>query len=795
MILRKILLTFIFTILTMPIFYAQTGEIAGDVKEKDSKQPLIGASVVVNGTNYGASTDINGYYRIINIPVGIYNVTISYVGYETVIQTDVIVKSGKNVRLNAELKWKQIENEEVVVVTGYFNKLEDSPISSHSLNNEEIRRSPGTREDVSRMLQNFPGVNFTSDDRNDLVIRGGSPVEVQFLVDNIEIPNPNHFGTQGATGGPIGMINTEFIEKANFYSGGFTSGYGSKLSGVMDINLRNGSKDNFGGKVDLNFGGTGFYLEAPFGDNKGSYLISAHRSFLELFKDILDFGGTPVYTNTQGKINYNFNPSQQISFLWLGGDDMIDIDYDLEVDDFETGKIDTNYYNNVKFRSRQLTVGSNLKSFWSNNFYTQLTASHTYSKFKTDIHSIDLVGFHNYGSGELSGKQEINNNLSFSNISTEQVSNIKLDASWIFNKTMMFTWGGYIKRNMFNYKILYVPPHPEKPNEYGQVEQSWGSAINYKSVDKYGGFINLKQNLFDLFTINAGLRVDRFDLINEISFSPRFTLLYDISNNLSLHAGYGKYYQNPEYIWITTSEENKFNLNDMRSDHYIVGLNYLITPGLRLLLEAYYKNYFEYPVASETGYEMISMANSGAEYGVNLLTQKLISAGKGYSKGIDIMFHQKMTDSYYGILSYSYSKTENKALDNILRPGAFDNRNVLNIVLGYQFSKEDELSLKFKYAGGRPYTPFEMNKSIETGEGVLDLNRINTERYDDYQRLDLRYDERFFFKWGTLTTYISIENILGKKNVLNHYWNGAKRKTDFTYQTTMFFVGGVSLEF
>jgi hypothetical protein len=757
-----------------PVLYAQKGKIEGNVYEKDSKQPLIGVNVIVGGTNFGSSTDINGYYQITNIPVGVYQITFSSVGYKTITKTDIVIKSGKTISVKAELQWKPVENEEILVTTGYFEKIEDSPISSQSLNNEEIRRSPGSREDVSRMLQNLPGVNLTSDDRNDLVIRGGSPVEVQFLMDNIEIPNPNHFGTQGATGGPIGMINTEFIEKVNFYSGGFTSGYGNKLSGVMDIHLRNGNKENFGGKLDLNFGGAGFYIEGPFADKKGSYLISAHRSFLDFFENVLDAGGIPVYTNTQGKLTYDFNSSQQISFLWLGGDDRIDTDYDLETDDFEIGKIDTNFYQDVKFKSRQLTVGSSLRSIWSENFYTLFTVSHTYSKYTTEVLSIDVQGFHQDGLGELSGKEETKNHLSYSNISTEQISNIKLDADYIINKTTMFTMGGYLKRNMFNHRIRYIPPHPDIPNEYGQQPQSWNINVNYKSLDKFGGFINLKQNLFNRLTINAGVRVDNYDLINETSYSPRVTLLFDVSENLSIHGGYGKYYQNPEFI---------------------VGLNYLISPSLRLTFEGYYKKYFGYPVAEEGGYEMISLANCGAEYGNYMTTQKLISKGTGYAKGIDFMLQQKMSDSFYGMLSYSFSKTEHQALDGVLRTGAFDNRNVVNIVLGYQFTKENEFSLKFKYAGGRPYTPFDINKSIASGDEVLDLNKINSERYDDYLRLDLRYDERFFFNWGTLISYVSIENILGRKNILTHYWNRAKRKPDFYYQTKMFFVGGISLEF
>jgi len=673
--------------------------------------------------------------------------------------------------------------------------LEDSPISSQSLNNEEVRRSPGSKEDVSRMIQNLPGVNPTSDDRNDLVIRGGSPVEVQFLLDNVEVPNPNHFGTQGGTGGPIGMINNEFIEKVNFYSGGFTSGYGNKLSGVMEINLREGNKQKFGGKLDLNFGGAGAYLEGPFASGKGSYLISAHRSFLDLFDGLLDYGGVPIYSNTQGKINYNLSPNHEISFLWIGGDDKINIEYDLVRKDFLINQIDTNYYQNVDLRARQLTVGSNLKSIWNNNFHTILTASHSYNKYTSDVFEVDVMGIHSSEYKKLLEKEEIANRLSYSNSSIEQISQLKFAANLILDKRLMFTTGAYVKRNSFDHNIKYIPPHPNKVDQFGQLPRSWDINADINSAYKYGGYLNLKTNIFNFLTINAGGRIDHFDIINSTSFSPRFTLLMDITKNLSLHSGYGRYYQNPEFIWITSHINNRKKLKDLRSDHVIVGLNYLLNPDLKLSFEVYYKKYLDYTVADEIGYEMISMANSGASYGANLYTQELTSKGEGFAKGLDFMLQQKMTKSIYGLLSYSYSKTEHKALDGISRPGGFDSRNVINLIFGYKLDKGNEISLKIKYADGRPYTPFDLNKSTEAGDGILDLENINSKRYEDYIRLDLRYDRREFYDWGTIIWYVSVENVFDQKNVLNHYWNRAQSKTNFNYQTGRFLIGGCSFEF
>lgn len=242
--------------------WAQTGEIRGTVAEKQTRQPLAGVNIVLQGTRMGGATDDNGNYRIANVPAGIYTVMYSMIGYEKQIVTDVLVNSNQTTYKNVSLRQSYLESEEEVTVTAYsyFTKEEDIPVSYRNLHYEEVRRSPGAREDVGRMVQNLPGVSPSTDDRNDLIIRGGSPSEVLYMVDNIEIPNPNHFPTQGATGGPISMINSQFIEDVNFMAGGFPAKYGHKLSGVLDINYRNGNRKGYDGKFDLSFAGLGMNM-------------------------------------------------------------------------------------------------------------------------------------------------------------------------------------------------------------------------------------------------------------------------------------------------------------------------------------------------------------------------------------------------------------------------------------------------------------------------------------------------------------------------------------------------------
>ena len=405
--------------------YAQVGEIQGRILQKDNLQPLAGVNVEIQDTTMGAATDMDGYYKIEKIPVGLYTLKITYVGFETQIIPNITVKTNKPAYVNTELSVQAIESEAITVSTGYFEQIEDAPVSVQSLSYEEVRRAAGSSEDVSRMLQNFAGVNLTSDDRNDLVIRGGSPTEVLYTIDQIEIPNPNHFGTQGATGGPITMINNEFIDKVQFMSGAFNATYGHKLSGSMDIQMREGNRSGYNGKLDLGIGGAGGFIEGPLNNGKGSFLFGVHRSYLDLFKDMYDYGGVPVYSNAQGKVVYDFNNNHKFAFLFIGGNDYIDMEHEVDTDDYQIGQRDTVAYSDIDFRSRQYTVGWTLRSIWTNNFYTYLIASHSYNRFYTDVNQVDMAGIHIDGKNKLTDKTKILENDNYDNTSVEQVRTIK----------------------------------------------------------------------------------------------------------------------------------------------------------------------------------------------------------------------------------------------------------------------------------------------------------------------------------------------------------------------------------
>jgi len=738
----QLMVTILILLATRTSMQAQTGSLRGTVRDQDTQQPLIGVNVLLQGSQRGAATDTSGNYLIESIPVGGYTLRFAYMGYTSKIIPDVIIKSGKINYVNTEMTWDVLQGEQITVTTSYFEAADDAPVSLQMLSQEEVRRSPGSREDVSRMLQNLAGVNPSSDDRNDLIVRGGSPTEVLYQIDDIEIPNPNHFGTQGATGGPVSMVNNEFIENVSFMAGGFPADYAHKASAVIDIRFREGNRREYNGKVDLNFAGAGGYVEGPL-YGRGSFLVGLHRSFLDIVEGNLNYGGVPIYSNFQGKVVYDFNANHQLSLLWIGGDDRIDMEYETDADDFVVGRQDTVDYSTTIFRSRQLTVGTNLRSLWSKNFYTNWVISHSFNHFYVDVNYFDVAATRLANSDALQGETEITNINLFDNTSNESVSSMKFLGNWFPAKSKTLTFGTYLNWYRFDHKMQFVPANPDEINSYGQKNNRGEVNLTQSWTPKSGAFMNYKQRFWHRLVANLGLRYDYFKRLDTHSLSPRFSLFYDVTDRLTLQTGFGRYFQSPELVNISADPSNRENLRDFSCDHWVAGLSYLLTPSTRLTLEVYHKQYDHYPVLADSGYEMLSLANSGADYGGNYLN-RLTAAGEGRADGIELMLQKKLAEKLYGLVSYSYSEIKHQARDGVLRNGAFDNRQVFNLVLGYRLNKSWEFSTKWRYAGGTPYTPYDRAASIAANDGRLDLSRINAERLDSYHRLDLRFDHRTF---------------------------------------------------
>ena len=384
--LKLIILLFIIINFSNTI-YAQKGSLQGKIIDTVTKEPLVGVNIIIKGTKSGTITNEQGEYIFSLFDAGIYTLNFRMMGYELKVMTDVLIRSNRTTNLNIKMKQQVVELSEEITVTAssYFEKENNAPISVRTLTHEEIRRTPGVRGDINRMVQTMPGVTpATESNRNDLFVRGGSPSEVLYTLDNIEIPNPNHFPTQGGSGGVLSLINNEVVEEIKFISGGFPAQYGDKVSAVIGMKYIEGSYDKFGGKLALNFGGLGGHFEGTINNGKGSWLCAMHHSYLELLEGILDIGGVPIYTNFQTKIVYNFSKDLKLSIIGIGGIDKINIEEKPEADDYKPGIQYISEFEVTNFKSNQFTVGINLKRIWNSNLFSHFTISHSVLNFNID---------------------------------------------------------------------------------------------------------------------------------------------------------------------------------------------------------------------------------------------------------------------------------------------------------------------------------------------------------------------------------------------------------------------------
>lgn len=759
-------LIFIFSfVLSLNLLAQENGSITGLVLDKETQGPINEALVQIVNTEFKTATNSAGRFEFKDIPLGNYEIRVSGLGYETFVQTDIVVLSSRPAYTDIQLTISNITTEQIDVEGKYFQKSTDVSTSSYNLDFEEIRRTPGAVEDISRMVQVMPGVSPANDQRNDLIVRGGSPAENLTMIDGIEIPNVNHYPTQGSSSGPIGMINVKFINDVNFSTGGFSARYGDKLSSVMDIRFREGYRKKFLTDINLSTAGFGGIFEGPLFSRKGSFLISVRKSYLNLIKGAIRLAAVPDYWDFNLKTVYDFSRNTKLTFTGVGGIDKIT--FEGEASDVS----DDNPYGKAKGNQEQFTAGFNLKNLFKKGYVqTVLANSTSFSNIENHDLRTDAMKFY-YDSYEtdLNLKSEVFYQINSSN-------NIIIGGS-----------GRYIK---VKNETFYVAD----TTAFGDTIPE--TNVNVKdSYQKASGFTQYTLKLFkNRLILNAGLRVDYFSGINNsAAVSPRFGMSCNIFSSTNISASTGIFRQSPEYLWLTSDIRNK-NLEFIKADHFVLGLEHLFTPELRFSIEAYYKNYSNYPVS--TLVPTYVLIGAGTENGPNLLFGEAVSKGKGYSKGIDISVHKKLTgNGIYGMINYSLSESKVEGLAGGLRPGSFDYRHNLTIIAGYQLANDWLIGLKFRYTTGRPFTPFDPVLSTYAGRGVSDFNNFNGTRFKDYNRLDLRVDKKWNFKGLSIVSYIELQNVFNTENVYQYFWNEYKNEQGTIYQWKFLPVGGFSIQF
>ncbi len=740
---------------------SEPGTISGQVREANTLIPLVSANVLILGTDLGAATDANGNFIIKNIPPNVYQLRASIIGYRSQIKTDIIVQPGKLTQVNFDLLQETIEIENVVVKADYFTKDLLQPISIKKFSYEEIRRSPGGFEDVVRALSVLPGVAQADAGRNDLIVRGGAPSENLYIIDGIEIPNINHFGTQGSTGGPLSYINLDFVRESSFSTGGFPVIYGDKLSSVLRIDLRQGRDDRLGGKATISATQFGLNLEGPGLNENSSFIFSARRSYLDFIFKSAGFGFVPEYYDLFTKYDYKIDNKNSISFLFIGAFDNVKFFNDTPDKIFSNSRI-------LGTDQIQYVTGITYKRLINNGFM-QFTINRNF----TDFNSIQ--------------KDTLLNPI-FKNISREQENNIKFDIVYKLSPTTELNFGASTKLIKFRSDILFP-----------FFLTSFGDTLSITSLDKSKQFLksatyfNINFTVFKKLITNFGFRFDYFDAISEKFYvSPRFSISYPISYTMNLNFSTGVYHQSPSYIWLIADESNK-TLKNIRAHQYILGVDHQLNEDALLKVEGFIKNYFNYPTSKIRPY--LVLANTGAGFSgsddnySSFGLEPLVSHGSGLSRGIELSVQKKLSNTpYYGLLSLTLSQTDFTSLDGIKRSGAYDQNLIFNLSGGYKINKHWEVSTKFRFASGRPFTPFQ-------NDGSQLVSEYNSRRLKSIHSLDFRVDRRWIFKSWTLITYLDIQNIYNQKNLTGIRWNKQKNTIEESSSIGILPSVGISAEF
>lgn len=718
--------------------------VTGRVYNKLNNQSLEGANVLVVGTSRGATTDEDGQYRISGLEPGVYTLKVSYLGFKERKISDIEITKARVRSLDIGLTEASIETEEVNIEASSFEKDASSPVSKQSISEETIRRNPGANQDISNAVASFPGVASTPSFRNDLIIRGGAPNENSFYIDGIEVPNINHFATQGATGGPVGMINVDFIRSVDFYTGAFPANRANALSGVLDFQFRDGRTEDAGFRATVGASEVGASLSGSIGKDF-SYIVSARRSYLQFLFDQIGLPFLPTYNDANYKFKYRIDNNNFITLLGIGAIDNFELNTD--EDDTESQRYQLN---NLPVNEQwNYTTGAKYTHFTDNGFYNL-----TVSRYHLNNTAVQYDDYEEQEQKILDySSNEIENQFRLEKIT--RTNGFKL------------TYGGNYAYTQFSNNTL------RNIQRNGTViEEDFSSDL---SLNRWGLFGQVNRGFFnDRLSLSFGIRTYAMDYSDETrnpldQLSPRFSASYALTPKLSANFNTGLYHQKPPYTVMSYQNDqgelvNKNNgLKYISSKHLVGGFSYLTDFNTKFSLEGFYKQYDNYPLLLDDG---ISLANRGGDFGV-VGNAPADASSEGRAYGAELLAQQKFYKGFYGVLAYTLVWSEFTNESGNYTPSSWDNRNIVSLTGGKKFDNGWELAVKWRFQGGGPYTPYDEDLSARKEvwnvrrEGVPDYNRINTKRRPAQHGLDVRIDKTFYLDNFNLDVFLDVQNAYG----------------------------------
>ena len=722
-----------------------THRIKGTVIDKASRQPLEFINVLVLGLGRGGVTDAEGHFNIGEVPPGIYRLQASAVGYKTILTPEYIV-STKDLTIQIETEENLTELEGVTVTASPFRRDPESPVGLRIIGLQEIEKSPGANRDISRIVQSYPGVAFSpAGYRNDLIVRGGSPSENRFYLDGVEIPNINHFSTQGASGGPVGIINADLIREVNFYTGAFPTDRGNAMSSVLDFKLRDGDMERNSLKATLGASEVSLASNGHIG-KKTSYLVSVRQSYLQFLFDMLGLTFLPTFTDAQFKLKTRFNANNELTILGLGGIDNMKLNTKL---DGEKAEYILSYL--PKIQQETFTLGAVYRHY-AGIHVQSVVVSHSY--------------LNNRNTKYLNNDESSADNLSLKLRSVEQETKFRIEntstfGNWKINFGANLDYSQYTNTT---FQRVYIDEGRTFDYHTYLGMWRWGifGTINYATTD-------------ERFTASLGVRTDANNFSSGMKgmgdqLSPRLSLSYRLTDGLYLSGNAGLYYQLPPYTGLGFKDNNGAWVNKylryMSVSQESLGLSWHPGNTFELSAEGFYKQYDKIPFSITDG---IPLACKGNDYGV-IGNEALSSTAQGRAYGIEILMKWLIAKKLNLASSFTLFKSEyrnNKQSEYIA--SAWDNRYIFNMSGTYNFPHNWSLGMKISCIGGAPYTPYDVEKSSlvtawnAQGRPYYDYTKYNTGRLPAFGQLDVRVDKTFYLKRCMLGFYIDLQNVTNSK--------------------------------
>ncbi len=746
---QNILLTYallmIVLLLAGPVI-AQQGTIRGRVYDENTNEGLPFVNLVIEGTNIGSTTDLDGNFLFTGVKPGFVRLRVSSVGYDTRLSPEFMVTSTRTANIDIGLQEKSVELEAVEVIISQFERSEESPVSLRRLGIKEIERSPGSNRDISRVIQGLPGVASTPAFRNDVIVRGGGPGENSFYLDGVEIPNINHFATQGASGGPVGIINIDFIREVEMYSGAFPANRGDAMSSVFEFRQINGNSDKLSFQTTVGASDLALTADGPLGPNT-TFIASARRSYLQFLFSVVGLPFLPTYNGFQFKTNTRVSDNSTLSIIGIGAIDL----FALNLDANETEE--QRYILNSLPVNEQwnYALGAVYRRFKNNGTETFVLSRNmlrnTAYKHPGNVES--LPRSLDYASDEIENKFRYERSFSAGDYQLNVGSGAE-----------------YARYNNRTFQEIFFN---------NQLD-----TLNYQTdldLFKWSVFGQVTRRVLDeRLSLSLGIRSDASNYSSQMSnlldqLSPRFSASYKVRDDIFLNFNTGRYYQLPAYTTMGFRDRsdafiNKENeLTFISTDHIVAGFELLPDRFSKLSLEGFYKQYNNYPFSVN---DSVALGSRSADFGV-VGNEEVTSTGEGRAYGAEVFYRNQDLGNWNIILSYTLVRSEFKDIRSEYIPSAWDNRHIVNLTGLRELPNNWEVGFKWRYSGSAPYTPYDLELSGRVdawdvqGMAYFDYTRFNSERLSGFHQLDVRVDKQFFLNNFSLMLYLDVQNVYNFK--------------------------------